>query len=396
MNKIIIGLLAAVVVLGMALVVLNNQLNSHHSDRDLATPLSARDMLPEIPDLHGVQARIDESAEGGTKAEQQEEPRLMALPKLPDAIEPPATTLRAPVSTATLSREKTPVQAAVQSGVQEPAQSATALAMNENRVQGTAQTAPVSSMASSAAASAAALPAPAAGAQIERTASVQTGSVQTGTIQDTTVSADVKRKSEPAPVSVQETDRSSARDEKPVRAEKSAQVEQSAQPAETAAHKAEKKPSARTEAPGADRGNQKDVQKGDARKNEQKTEQKVPSGDVRKDVQKDEQKGKKAAAQPKMVVFVREKGATVRLSLNRDISYKTMLLSNPDRLVVDITGENRDLKAPGIPANDMVSNVRLGHYPNRTRIVVDLKEAPKRHRLILSEDRDRLDIRVDR
>ena len=86
MNKIIIGLLAAVVVLGMALVVLNNQLNSHHSDRDLATPLSARDMLPEIPDLHGVQARIDESAEGGTEAEQQEEPRLMALPKLPDEI----------------------------------------------------------------------------------------------------------------------------------------------------------------------------------------------------------------------------------------------------------------------------------------------------------------------
>ena len=72
-----------------------------------------------------------------------------------------------------------------------------------------------------------------------------------------------------------------------------------------------------------------------------------------------------------------------------------MLLTSPDRLVVDITGEHRDLRAPGIPANDMVSNVRLGHYPNRTRIVVDLKEAPRKHRLILSEDRERLDIRID-
>ncbi len=38
-NKIIIGLLAAVVVLGMALVVLNNQLNSHHSEPCPSCPM---------------------------------------------------------------------------------------------------------------------------------------------------------------------------------------------------------------------------------------------------------------------------------------------------------------------------------------------------------------------
>ena len=346
-NKIIIGLLAAVVVLGMALVVLNNQLNSHHSDRDLATPLSARDMLPEIPDLHGVQARIDESAENGAGQEQQEEPRLMALPKLPDAIDPPATTLRAPISTATLSHEEAPVQPAVQA----PVQSADTLAMNKAPVRSTAATAPVA-------------------ASVSPAAAAQTGSVQTGSIQETNTprAADTPKK----PV----------RDEQPARGEQPAKAEQPEQPvqaASTSAPKTERKSAGQTA----------------GQKTEAKAEEKNVQKDLQKDLQKAEQKDKKASAQPRMVVLVREKGATVRVSLHTTIAYKTMLLTSPDRLVVDITGEHRDLRAPGIPANDMVSNVRLGHYPNRTRIVVDLKEAPRKHRLILSEDRERLDIRID-
>lgn len=370
-NKIIIGLLAAVVVLGMALVVLNNQLNSHHSDRDLATPLSARDMLPEIPDLHGVQARIDESAENGAGQGQQEEPRLMALPKLPDAIDPPATTLRAPISTATLSHEEAPVQPAVQA----PVQSADTLAMNKPPVRSTAATAPVAASVSPAAVSAAVQPVeelPAAAAQTGsvQTGSVQSGSVQTGSIQETNTpkAADTLKK----PV----RDEQPARGEQPARAE---QPEQPVQAASTSAPKTERKPAGQTA----------------GQKTEAKAEEKNVQKDLQKDLQKAEQKDKKASAQPRMVVLVREKGATVRVSLHTTIAYKTMLLTSPDRLVVDITGEHRDLRAPGIPANDMVSNVRLGHYPNRTRIVVDLKEAPRKHRLILSEDRERLDIRID-
>ena len=356
-NKIIIGLLAAVVVLGMALVVLNNQLNSHHSDRDLATPLSARDMLPEIPDLHGVQARIDESAENGAGQGQQEEPRLMALPKLPDAIDPPATTLRAPISTSTLSHEEAPVQPAVQA----PVQSADTLAMNKPPVRSTAATAPVAASVS---------PAAAAQTGSVQTGSVQSGSVQTGSIQETNTprAADTLKK----PV----RDEQPARGEQPARAE---QPEQPVQAASTSAPKTERKPAGQTA----------------GQKTEAKAEEKNVQKDLQKDQQKAEQKDKKASAQPRMVVLVREKGATVRVSLHTTIAYKTMLLTSPDRLVVDITGEHRDLRAPGIPANDMVSNVRLGHYPNRTRIVVDLKEAPRKHRLILSEDRERLDIRID-
>ena len=101
-------------------------------------------------------------------------------------------------------------------------------------------------------------------------------------------------------------------------------------------------------------------------------------------------------AKPKIVVLVRDKGATVRLNLGQTISYRQMLLENPDRVVIDVTGSYKDLKAPGIPDNPLVTNVRLGHYDNRTRIVVDLKAKPSSCRVILSEDRDRLDIRVDR
>ncbi|MDO5537598.1 MAG: AMIN domain-containing protein, partial [Desulfovibrionaceae bacterium] len=99
----------------------------------------------------------------------------------------------------------------------------------------------------------------------------------------------------------------------------------------------------------------------------------------------------------RITVFARETGATVRIALGRTVTgYKPMLLDNPDRLVVDITGEYPDLRAPGVPSNPLVTNVRLGKYDNRTRVVIDLKKAPGKHRIILSEDRQRIDVRVDR
>ena len=101
--------------------------------------------------------------------------------------------------------------------------------------------------------------------------------------------------------------------------------------------------------------------------------------------------------QPKITVFSRENGATVRVKLPAAISYKQQRLTNPERIVVDINGLFRNLRAPGVPANPLVTNVRLGFQSNNTtRIVVDLKEKPRRERVLLSEDRQQLDIRVDR
>lgn len=106
---------------------------------------------------------------------------------------------------------------------------------------------------------------------------------------------------------------------------------------------------------------------------------------------------KAAAPQPrtitKFVVFAREKGATVRLAGTAPISYKSMELVNPDRMVVDLEG-TWQIKAPGVPKNAVVTNVRLGKEGKKTRIVIDLSQKA-RSRFILSQDRMTLDIRLD-
>lgn len=104
------------------------------------------------------------------------------------------------------------------------------------------------------------------------------------------------------------------------------------------------------------------------------------------------------AAQPEItrtVVFVRDTGATVRLAGNGPIKYKSMTLENPNRIVLDLDGQWQ-IKAPGVPKNDMVGNVRIGKLPDRTRVVIDLKAKPRATRVILAKDRDSLDVRIDK
>ena len=95
----------------------------------------------------------------------------------------------------------------------------------------------------------------------------------------------------------------------------------------------------------------------------------------------------------KFVVLARDKGATVRMVGAAPIVYKNMLLSGPDRLVIDLDGKWQ-IKAPGVPKNPAVTNVRLGKDGDKTRIVIDLsgKVQPK---FTLSKDGYTLDIRLD-
>ena len=95
----------------------------------------------------------------------------------------------------------------------------------------------------------------------------------------------------------------------------------------------------------------------------------------------------------KFVVLARDKGATVRLVGAAPIVYKNMQLSGPDRLVIDLDGKWQ-VKAPGVPKNPAVTNVRLGKDGDKTRIVIDLtgKVQPK---FTLSKDGHTLDIRLD-
>ncbi len=111
--------------------------------------------------------------------------------------------------------------------------------------------------------------------------------------------------------------------------------------------------------------------------------------------QKQEQRAA-TGTEPKIVIFSRENGATVRITMDRKIPYKQMLLTNPDRLVIDISGEYKNMQAPAFPDNEFVSGIRIGHYDSRTRIVFDLKEKPARHHTNQSGDKKRLDVRLDK
>ena len=121
------------------------------------------------------------------------------------------------------------------------------------------------------------------------------------------------------------------------------------------------------------------------------TEKTAPAAEPAKE------KAAKAAPQhkniTKFVVLARDKGATVRLVGAAPIVYKNMQLSGPERLVIDLDGKWQ-VKAPGVPKNPAVTNVRIGKGDDKTRIVIDLtgKIQPK---FTLSKDGHTLDIRLD-
>ncbi len=97
----------------------------------------------------------------------------------------------------------------------------------------------------------------------------------------------------------------------------------------------------------------------------------------------------------RFVVYARESGATIRMVGSSPIAFKEpFVLKEPDRVVVDLVGDWK-IKAPGVPKNPLVTNVRLGKMDNRTRVVIDMN-SPARVRYTLSKDHKQLDVRVDR
>lgn len=96
----------------------------------------------------------------------------------------------------------------------------------------------------------------------------------------------------------------------------------------------------------------------------------------------------------RFVIFARETGATVRLTGNGPLRYKSMNLDNPDRVVLDLEGD-WEVKAPAVPKNPLVSAVRVGDMDGRTRVVIDLKAKPRSARVIPAKNGDGVDVRVD-
>lgn len=58
---------------------------------------------------------------------------------------------------------------------------------------------------------------------------------------------------------------------------------------------------------------------------------------------------------------------------------KTFVLTNPDRLVIDLPGTWTGMKAPAVPQNALVKAVRLGQQPAGPRLVLDLNRKLKNH-----------------
>ncbi len=327
MNKTILGLIAAVIVLGAALVLFNNA----QKPEAVQNPKTE---LPALPDL---------AAERAAKSA-----NLKEVPALPEAVENTAS-VRAPIVAPNTAPKTAP-----------------------DNVQGTGEVAKAPVLA---AANTADADKPAA--RTESTAREQASeshAVARGAVA-------------PRPEAKSEAAKSAATvAEAKTETAKSAQAETTPEAAKSL--QAETKVQAKTETA-------RQVRPAKAEPPQDKTSadrEAAEKATAEKSASREEQK----QAKPRMVVLVRDKGATVRLNLGQTISYKQMLLEKPDRVVIDVTGSYKDLKAPGIPDNPLVTNVRLGHYDNRTRIVVDLSAKPSSCRVILSEDRDRLDIRVDR
>ncbi len=85
-------------------------------------------------------------------------------------------------------------------------------------------------------------------------------------------------------------------------------------------------------------------------------------------------------------------GVTVRIDSLQTPDYTYLRLNSPERIVLDFEG-NWKVKAPGVPKNEFVSNVRIGEQKKGTRIVIDLKKAPASVRY-LKYGETGLDVRI--
>lgn len=283
MNKVIACLLLAVALLGMALVMLNQQLTPPAPS--IQGPQSATSKLPDLPDIEGGRQSPPPVQEGQTARQ--------GLPPLPDSLGVPGAEHRAPVTSATLAEAR--------SQQPEPAGQP-----DQPAVQADPGSAPVS------------------------------------------VQPDAEKPSQA------EADADEARRLAQARAE-----------AEARKQEAKRQEQARAEA---------EARKQEAKRQEQASPAKIRTG--------------------KVIVFARDKGATVRLSSAEPIAYKHMVLKEPDRVVVDLQG-SWSVSAAGVPRNVLVTNIRFGSFPGRTRVVIDMKDTPRQTRFSQSKDRRQLDVRVD-
>lgn len=133
--------------------------------------------------------------------------------------------------------------------------------------------------------------------------------------------------------------------------------------------------------------------KNDTKKEAKNDVKKEAKNDGKSDSKSDNKKDAKKQIIKQFVVFSRTTGATVRLVGNESIQYKTSQMHNPERILVELDGE-WDVTPPKIPNNPLVKQVRVTKRNKKTRVVLDLKENPKKCRFVTKQDTN-LDVRID-
>lgn len=82
----------------------------------------------------------------------------------------------------------------------------------------------------------------------------------------------------------------------------------------------------------------------------------------------------------------KEQGMFLRVEGDGPLPAKYFILSQPERLVVDLPGSWRGMQSPAVPGNNIVKSARVGRQGNADRLVLDLAAPVKKHELTRVND----------
>jgi hypothetical protein len=71
----------------------------------------------------------------------------------------------------------------------------------------------------------------------------------------------------------------------------------------------------------------------------------------------------------------------LRIEADTPFPCRAFVLNNPDRMVIDLPGVWKGIKAPNVPQNRLIRAVRTGAQPAGPRIVLDLSGSPRGHKM---------------
>lgn len=339
MNKVIVCLLVAVALLGMALVMLNQQLTPKPNP-GVDQQQNSTAKLPALPELSG---------DSVSTATVKEDKKPHNLPPLPDTLDTPEAIHRAPVT------DNTPSSVDAPAALDTPKKSGESEPVSNISTEKDGQTGKDNVEASDA-------------PQLQP---------QTAQLQKRASDSQINEQKN----SASDTDETTSAVEKDKNGHKVQPLPSGKLPTTATELRADRGPHNQTASKPSPQPVGKPI-RGNTQENNKKS---VAQSSSRNSGIKSSQ----------LIIYTRDGGVTVRFLSGDVIDFKHLVLTQPDRVVVDLQGK-WDVKPAGLPKNNIISNVRFGKFPDRTRVVIDLHSAPTKTAFSLSQNHRQLDVRVDR